>query len=156
MSTSLGISQENIFGALIPAEYKFSVVFMDDPLSTIFVKKVSGLSASIETEKIEGAGYAKEQLSLPVKIKYGDIKVEQALLSLLQFEKLINWSDPKVNKSMDILISAYNFTYLPIKNWLVYGAMSIDWSLSDFDAESNNLVMETITFSYADIEPIGV
>ena len=51
-------------------------------------------------------------------------------------------------KPADVLVSLLNDEAIPVSSWLFKKAKPISWSLSDFNATSNEVVVETIELSY--------
>lgn len=54
------------------------------------------------------------------------------------------------------VISVFNADALPLTNWLITKAIPVRWQTSDLDANSNNVLINTLELRYQDMIPLGV
>ena len=133
-----------------PVGFHFLVKFQGMELDndTRF-QSVSGLSVEVETESFKEGGENRFEWRLPVRTKYTDLSLKRGLLVNSQ---VIGWFlaafEQKVFQPIDILISLLNEKHEPVKSWLVFGAWPKKWTVSDFNAQENTIVVETLDLCY--------
>lgn len=132
----------------IPGFY-FRVVFElvpNFPIDTKF-QSVAGLKATIETEDIQEGGQNRISYALPKKTKFEDIVLTRGLTSDLS--ALRTWCQNAIDNFVFVpanaVISLLNQDNIPIKVWYVSQAIPVALSLSEFKAEENSIVIETLT-----------
>ena len=116
---------------------------------------VSGLSFEIETETFAEGGENRFEYKLPKRIKYPNLVLKRGLLTN---SALIKWMEGSAStffnvavydfKPSDVLISLLNESGDPLAVWHVIQAYPIKWNVSNFNANSNELAIETIEFAY--------
>lgn len=132
----------------IPGFY-FRVVFElvpNFPIDTQF-QSVAGLKATIESEEINEGGQNSFSYALPQKTKYENIVLTRGLTTDLS--ALRTWCNNAIESFVfhpaNAVVSLLNPEGIPIKAWYVAQAIPVSMALSDFKAEENNLVIETLT-----------
>lgn len=134
--------------------FRYDVTFLlggvvPSPVKSRF-RKVSGLQVSIETESAVGGFRNLANLQIPRKINYNNISLERGLIEgeflNAEFTQVLN---AFVLIPSDVLISVLDVEGEPKNSWLLMGAYPVRWSLSDFDANSSELLIETIELTYA-------
>ncbi|MBD4689174.1 phage tail protein, partial [Xanthomonas citri pv. citri] len=82
---------------------------------------------------------------LPVRTKYPDLSLKRGMLT---DSDVINWCikafrdrqfDP-----VQISIMLLNEQHQPLKTWNIFNAWPKKWSVSDFNAQENTVVVETL------------
>ncbi len=116
-------------------------------------QSVSGLNVEFDTESFKEGGENRYEHKLPVRAKYPDLSLKRGMLV---DSKLIQWflgilqnRDFKNNKPVEIDISLLNEQHQPLKTWNVKNAWPKKWSISDFNAGENAVVIETLDLSYS-------
>lgn len=145
-----------------PLAFRFGVFFLikgiiPNPIDIRF-QKVSGLSASIETSsqqeggKNEGSGFR-----FPEKVTYENLRLERGMAHLsplsMQIDQAI--SELKLYPS-DVLVILFDEANVPFSSWLFLKAYPIKWSMSDLDANSNQVIIETMELAYSRFKPIRI
>ncbi|WP_452602804.1 phage tail protein [Pontimicrobium sp. MEBiC06410] len=143
-----------------PVGFYFSVEFSlgsDENTKDNQFQSVSGLSIDLETEEIAEGGENRFKYKLPVKTKYPNLVLKRGMIV---DSKVIDWCrealenynfeplDIMVNllvKEGDITTSA---TAKPLRSWNIKNAFPVKWNVSDFNAEENKFVIETLELSY--------
>jgi len=133
-----------------PPGFHFSVRFSISQVENdIRFQSVTGLSVEYETEIIKEGGENRFQHTLPVRTKYGDISLKRGFL---KDSDVLKWClDAFENRQFtlaDVQIILLNDQHEPLKTWSVVQAWPKKWSVSDFNAEDNSLVIETLDLSY--------
>jgi phage tail-like protein len=136
-----------------PLGFRFSVLFfaggtIPNPIDIMF-QKVSGLGSTVETTTIEGGGQNLYTQSLPQKIKHENLVLQRGLVvgSPLAIEFNTAMSRFKFSPS-NVLVTLLDHTRIPIAGWLFLHAYPVKWSISDLDAETNSVVIETMELTY--------
>ena len=111
---------------------------------------VSGLSVEYDAESYKEGGENRFEHKLPVRTKYADLSLKRGMLT---DSNVIKWCQQAfVNrefKPATILIKLLNEKHEPLKTWTVNNAWPRKWSVSDFNAQENSLVVESLELSYS-------
>lgn len=136
-----------------PLGFRFGVFFfaggvIPNPIDILF-QKVSGLGSTVETTTVEEGGQNLYTQSLPKKIKYENLVLNRGVVvgSPLVIEFNVAMSLFKFSPS-NVLVTLLDNTRIPIAGWLFMKAFPVKWSVSDLDADSNAVVIETMELSY--------
>ncbi len=133
-----------------PVGFHFAVRFgiSDDENDTRF-QSVSGLSVEYETETINEGGENRFVHEIPVRTSYSNLVLKRGMLV---DSTVVQWCiDAFENRSFeptDMQILLLNENHEPLKTWSVVRAWPKRWSVSDFNAEDNSVVIETLELSY--------
>lgn len=133
-----------------PVGFQFSIHFsISDQDKDSKFQSVSGLSVEYETETIKEGGENRFVHELPIRTKYNTLILKRGLLV---DSDVVKWClDAFENRSFepsDIQINLLNEELKPLKTWSVVHAWPKKWSVSDFNAEENAIVIETLELSY--------
>jgi phage tail-like protein len=136
-----------------PLVFRFGVLFLaggvfPNPLDTMF-QKVSGIGATVETDTIEEGGQNLYTQKVPKKISYENLVLERGLVvgSPLSIEFNVAMSRFKYAPST-VMITLLDHTNLPVSTWLFMKAFPVRWRVSDLDATSNSVAIETLELAY--------
>ena len=111
--------------------------------------EVSGLSVEIGTEEIAEGGENRFIQKYPTRAKYPELVLKRGLLVN---SEIVNWIrqcvedlsiDPK-----NIDVKLLNEEHQPLMTWHVVNAYPTKWAVSDLNATSNAVVIETLQFLY--------
>lgn len=134
-----------------PVSFYYLVSFNgigDSTIDTQF-QSVSGLSASVTTEKVKEGGENRFEHVMPVRASYSDLTLKRGLV---KDSKLIKWFTDTFETmqvqpvTLDIML--LNKEAEPLVSWNVVHAWPKKWSISDFDAEQNAIAIETLELHY--------
>jgi phage tail-like protein len=118
--------------------------------SDIRFQEVSGLSAELGTEEVVEGGENRFSHRLPTRAKYANLTLKRGLLTE---SGLIDWCRDAI-ENFDFTPATVNVTLLneqhePVADTLSFiRAWPVKWSVSDFKAQDNALVIETLELSY--------
>lgn len=136
-----------------PLNYRFGVFFfaggiIPNPLD-IFFQKVSGLETTISTTIVEEGGQNIYSQQLPQRVQHENLVLERGLVvgSPLAWEFNAAMSLFKFSPGI-VLVTLLDNTYLPLFNWLFLKAYPVKWSVSDLDANANEVVIERMELTY--------
>ncbi|SHJ76998.1 conserved hypothetical phage tail region protein [Malonomonas rubra DSM 5091] len=120
-------------------------------------QEVTGLSAELGTEELQEGGENRFVHRLPTLPKYGNLVLKRGLLidsGLIQWcrDAIENFSFAPTTVDVTLLNEKHEplgFTYSFVKAW------PVKWAVSDFKAQENGLVVETLELSYQYFTRIG-
>lgn len=142
-----------------PVGFHFAVVielFPQTPQDFRF-QSVSGLSVDIPTETIAEGGENRFKHQLPGVPQYGKIVLKRGLFS---GSLMINWVRNAIEKFQfepkNVIISLLNDLHLPVNVWQVYNAYPVKWSVTEFNAEQNAVVIESIELAYQHFQQVSL
>lgn len=144
-----------------PLAFRFGVLFFAEgvapnPFDTLF-QKVSGLGASVETEPVNEGGQNLYSQQLPTGVSHEHLKLERGLVvgSPLALEVNETMSLFRFSPS-NVLVTLLDNTRIPIAGWLFRKAYPVNWSVSDFDATANSVVIETVELTYQHMQVMRI
>ncbi|NHN24069.1 phage tail protein [Flavobacterium jejuense] len=136
--------------------HRFGVFFLKgglipNPIDLRF-QRVSGISTEVQLETINEGGENLHAHRLPSRMSYNNLVLERgyiasAIPSPLNIEFNAAFSFYKFNPS-DVLITLFNESSVPIGGWLFKKAYPVKWSVSDLDAQSNSVAVDTMELAY--------
>lgn len=133
--------------------FHFAVVFIHPLLATpidIGFQSVTGLEVSIATEAHPEGGENRFSHALPGRQTYANLVLKRGLKPLPS--PLTNWClDALLNfkiQPASLLVNLLGPEHLPLRTWSVVGAYPVKWSVSEFSAEQNQAVIETLELKY--------
>ena len=112
-------------------------------------QEVSGLTIDVEMETKTEGGEHRFAHNLPVRTKYGDVTMKQGkfLGSGISFWATQAFNDFKF-KPANVLISLMNADHVPLYNWYLINAIAKRLEVSSFNANNNEMVIQTLVLSY--------
>lgn len=112
-------------------------------------QSVSGLSVDLETETIKEGGENRFVHHLPKQSKYSNLSLKRGMFC---DSELIHWCLNAFEnfqfKPANLTVSLLNDQHEPLKTWVIVHAFPIKWSVSDFNAEQNTIVIESLELKY--------
>lgn len=111
--------------------------------------EVSGLSVEMEMETKAEGGENRFMHQLPVRAKYGDVTLKRGKML---GSGLLHWChkafDEYKFEPANVMISLMNADHAPLYNWYLINAIPKRLEVSSFNAQNNELVIETLVLSY--------
>lgn len=134
-----------------PVGFHFSVVFDLPGISDLDFKfkEVSGMNMELEEESVTEGGENRFIQKLPVRARYPDLILKRGLLTN---SVLYKWCEDAI-VNLDILpitvwVNLLNELHEPLQQYVFQNAWPKKWSISDFNAESSDVVLETLELAY--------
>ena len=144
-----------------PLGFRFGVFFfvggvVPNPLDFRF-KKVSGIGSTVLTRTLNEGGQNLYSQKLPERVQYDNLILERGLAvgSPLVVEFNVAMSLFKFSPS-NVMVSLLDEAGIPISSWLFMKAYPVKWTVSDLDADSNAVVIETLELSYQRMQAIRI
>lgn len=113
-------------------------------------QSVSGLSVTVETEPFAEGGENRFVHEIPKGLKFSTLTLKRGLK--LTPSVLSKWCEDAyenfVFKPLDIIISLMDENHLPLHNWNIVGAYPIKYEISEFNAETAAVVIQTLELKY--------
>ncbi len=110
---------------------------------------ISGLSKEITTETMNEGGENKFTYQLPERVNYPNLVLKRGMLIGSGLHGWIkNAIDNFIFEPANLTISLLNESHAPLAAWYVVNAYPVKWNISNFNAEENKLVVETIELKY--------
>lgn len=136
--------------ALLPA-FHFRVEFLGLEGSDIDMRfqSVSGLNTTIETDSVTEGGENRFKHQLPKGTTFSDLVLKRGAV---KSSKVIDWCRRTIEtleiKPVDINVSLLNEKHEPVMTWQIKHAWPKKFSVSDLNAESSAIVIETLEIGY--------
>lgn len=132
--------------------YRFAVVFLNSYVFDIRFQKVSGLTVSVKTEPLREGGENILTHHLPTYLEYEKLVLEKGRMaggaSILFNAQLSAMFSSLIFRPADIMVASLNENDIPVSAWLLNSAYPVKWSVSDFDASANSVVIDKLELAY--------
>jgi len=135
-----------------PVVFHFKVDFLLNGIKDgdVRFQEVSGLSAELGIEEVVEGGENRFSHRLPNRAKYANLILKRGLLTN---SRLIGWCKNAI-ENFDFEPTTVNVTLLNEKHEPLVDTLSflrawpVKWTVSDFKAQENGLVVETLELAY--------
>ncbi len=134
-----------------PVGFHFAVVvFLDGkPLPDIRFQEVSGLTVTLGTEEVVEGGENRFNHKLPTRPAHQNLVLKRGLSPI---SKLTRWVEDAVEafefQPANVLVTLLNEFHLPLAAWEFVNAYPVKWAVSDFKAQENAVVIETLEMAF--------
>jgi phage tail-like protein len=112
-------------------------------------QNVSGLSAEYDYETFKEGGENRFEHKLPVRTRHADLVMKRGMLT---DSSVIRWFldafENRVFTPADIAVILMNEKGDPLRTWKLAHAIPKKWLVSDFNANENGIVIETMELTY--------
>lgn len=112
-------------------------------------QEVTGLSAEVTVEELKEGGLNQYTHKLPNGAKYGNLVLKRGYIEDSDVSK---WCRQAIEdfsfEPKDVSVTLLNEEHEPLANWQFLRAWPVKWSISDFKAQENALVVESLELSY--------
>lgn len=115
----------------------------------VFFKSVEGIKASLEVEENAQAPIYSFNRYKPTGRTFSDLVLKRGMLS---GSMLINYFEVSLFAGkivpIPLIVSLLDEKHVPAYAWMFMNAFPVSWETSGFDAEKNEILVETITMKY--------
>jgi len=132
--------------------FHFAVYFhglLPTPIDMAF-QSVTGLTATVETVSYKQGGENRFAYEIPTGLKFSTLVLKRGLKNTPSI--LSKWCEDTyenfVFKPLDIVISLLDENHLPLHNWNIVGAYPLKYEISEFNAETSAIVIQTLELKY--------
>lgn len=112
-------------------------------------QEVSGLDVEMEMESFVEGGQNRYTWQAPKRTRYSDITLKRGLFI---GSGMVLWCRNAFENFLfepaNVTIALLNEQHVPLHTWYVVNAIPKKWSVSNFNAQENAIVVESITLSY--------
>lgn len=142
-----------------PVGFHFLVTFQLFPQTPndFRFQEVSGLDVEMEMETFVEGGQNRFTWQLPKRARYSDLVLKRGMFI---GSGIVLWCQNAfenfVFEPTNITIALLNELHVPVQAWYVVHAIPKKWSISNFNAQENSVVVESITLSYQFFNVISV
>lgn len=110
---------------------------------------VTGLSVDVDLDTYKEGGENRFVHRLPGRNKYADLVLKRGMtlvsgVTAWCLDSIENFNYQPTN----MLISLLNEDHLPVSSWYITNAIPIKYSISEFNAEQGQVVIESMTLRY--------
>lgn len=133
-----------------PVGFHFLVKFdgIAEETDTRF-QEVTGLTVTVSTEDIEEGGENRFVHKLPKGTSYDNLILKRGII---KDSKLVAWCKKAIEElsfePKNLLVSLLNEDHEELCSWNIVRAYPVKWAFSGLNAESGELLIETIEFNY--------
>lgn len=112
-------------------------------------QSVSGLSVEYDFENFKEGGENRFEHKLPVRTKYADLVLKRGMLTNSDVIKwFLDAFRDRQFKPSEVIVTLMNEKGDALRAWKVANAIPKKWLVSDFNANENSLVIETMELTY--------
>jgi len=112
-------------------------------------QEVSGITSELGIEEVNEGGENRFSHRLPARAKFGNLILKRGLL---KDSRLIKWFRDAIEdfefKPVDVIVTLLNEEHEPLMGWNFVNAWPVKWVISDFKAQENAIVVETVELAY--------
>ncbi len=144
--------------------HRFGVFFLaggivPNPIDLRF-QKVSGISADVQLETINEGGENLHMHRVPKMMNYNNLVLERGYVaspipSLLNLEFKAAFNSFTFAPS-NVLVTVFNESGIPVGGWVFQKAYPVKWSVSDLDAQSNSVIIDTMELAYSNFKILRI
>lgn len=126
--------------------YNFRISIPGLPKAVGF-KKIGGLSQEVGVVEYDEGGYKHTHL-LSGKLKTGELVCEKGMFANTQIEDIFKKMVTKPHQRNTITVELLGKDGKVARKWSLAEAWCSKWEAGEFDASSEDAVVETLTFQY--------
>lgn len=133
-----------------PVGFSFWVTFgiSNDPVDMAF-QDISGIAMELQTEDIVEGGENRFTQKLPTRANYTPLVLKRGLAV---DSKLTDWARDAIEnlsiKPITVIVALLNDKKEPLVAYRFLNAYPLKWSISNFNAESSSIVIESLELYY--------
>lgn len=135
-----------------PVGFHFRVEFLDIPglqKQDAFFQEVSGLSRELSVETVTSGGENRFSYKLPKRAQYNNLVLKRGLFV---GSGLARWVSSAIEdldiQPATVMVSLLNDKHEPLQTFRCVNAWPQKWSVSAFNAEQSQLVVENLELAY--------
>lgn len=118
-------------------------------------QEVEGLTAEISFEEVHSGGENDKVYKLPQNVSYPNLILKRGMIK--KNSSLVDWCTKCIHGEASFAIETKVITlslldtgnHKPLKSWSFYDAYPVKYEVSAFNAEENQLTIETIEIAYS-------
>ena len=128
-------------------------------------RRISAFGAELSMQTYQEGGWNVGNHYFPTRVSQTPIVCERGVMAVtsLTTEFLNTMSTPNTNRVMNLLVTLENVhtidnysAGIPISTWMFTNVMPTRWQMGDFNAESNEVVMNHLEMVYRRVYWVGL
>jgi len=134
-----------------PVGFHFRVEVLGLPANDNDVRftEVGGLAVELTTEELPEGGENRFVQKYPTRAKYPELVLKRGLLPNSEILKWVRECVEDLNvTTKNIDVKLLNVEHQPLLTWHIINAFPTKWSVSDFNATNNAVVIDTLQLYY--------
>jgi len=144
----------SLTGLLPPLGHRFLVTIFclkgwPSPVDFRF-QKVSGIGSTISTRTFNEGGQNLYVHRLPERVEYENLVLERGLV-IIGSPLVYRFNQAMEQFSFNpclVLVTLHELQGIPITGWLFRNAYPVKWEISEFNADENAVVIESMELAY--------
>lgn len=147
----------DIFTPEVSHRFMTSFIFkgIPSPLDLSF-QRIQGLSREMAVTPVDIGGENYRTTYTADKITHGSLILERGVMALtpltMMFDQILSGN---TRMYADVVILLLNHRSLPVCSWTLDNALPVRWQTGDLDANSNNVLINTLELRYQDMSWLG-
>lgn len=141
--------------------HRFVATFFSNyvPLATDYAfNRISGLANKLDVKPFYQGGDNTGVVNLPDRVSHGNITFHEGVrsFSLLKYRLYDSLEEFSMSNLTVIVIMLDHQTSIPLVSWTFSDVLPIGWSTSDLNASGNEVLLNTLEFSYSEMLRFGL
>lgn len=137
----------------IPVGFHFRVEFglpeVGNQSSDVRFQEVTGLSAELTTETYDEGGENRFSHRFPNRAKYGNLVLKRGMFVNTVLKRWItNAIEHFEFDPTTVTVVLLNEQHAPLASWEFTNVWPVKWAVSDFKAQDNSLIIESMELTY--------
>lgn len=129
--------------------FKVEVSGLPPNANDVRFTEVGGLSMEMGTEEVAEGGENRFVQKYPTRARYPELTLKRGLLTS---SEILTWIRASIEdyqvRPKDLDVTLLNDAHQPLLTWHVVNAYPTKWSVSDLNASSNAVVIESLQLFY--------
>ena len=134
----------------------FFIDFLPSPVDVRF-QRISGLNRKMEVTPYREGGNNVGSVNFPERVTHGNLVLERGVMTAtpltLAFQEALHSFRSHYMTAIVMLLNQNN---LPVCSWTFTNALPVDWRTGDLDANSSNVLINTLELAYSRMHWLGV
>ena len=116
-------------------------------------QEVTGIQSELETESVNEGGENRFTYRLPRQVRYPNLVLKRGIVTF--GSAFVLWITTTLSSGLaapvttkDLMVSLFNTSGIPLLSWVFVAAYPLRWELAPLDSTKNQVLVETLEFSY--------
>jgi phage tail-like protein len=119
-------------------------------------QSISGLGLQMEGESFHEGGDSVSQIYLPKKVNHGNLVLRRGVMKVTPVSAVFQYAlNSFRGVYFDVVIMLFDHRYKPVCYWTATDAQPVKWEPGELDANSNQVLVNTIELAYRELTWAG-
>ncbi len=134
----------------LPVSFHFKVEFgINSSEADNRFQEVTGLGAEVTVEELKEGGLNEFTHKLPTGVKYDNLILKRGYIHDSEISKWCRTAIEEFSfETKDVTVTLLNEKHESLASWQFIRAWPVKWSISDFKAQDNAIVVESLELAY--------